>query len=108
MNNAEAFLDLKSDPIDFALAGDNVLVSGTAAKRISVYRIFLLVGGDTDLIFKNGLSDELSGPLPMLESGSITLDISNVPWFQTSSGNDFILDSSDSVQVSGTVYYQKN
>lgn len=107
MNNAEAFVDLKSEAVDFNLAGDNVLISGVALKKIYVYRIFLVVGSDMDLTFKDGLSDELSGSVPMLANGSLTLDMTNVPWFQTSDGNDFILESSDSGQVGGVVYYQQ-
>lgn len=108
MNNAEAFASLTSDPIDFALSGDNVLITGIFKKRIFCYRLFLTVGGDTELTFKDGTSSDLSGPLPMLANGSIALDISNVPWFQTTNGNDFILSSSNAVQVSGTLYYQQN
>lgn len=107
MNDADAFSNLKALPIDFALAGDNVLVSGVAKKKIYVHRIFFVVGGATNLTFKDGLSNSLSGAIPMVTSGAVTLDISNVPWFQTSSGNDFILGSSGSVQVSGVIYHQQ-
>lgn len=108
MNNAEAFASLLSQSIDFAVAGDNVLVSGTAKQRIFVYRLVLVVGNVTNLMFKNGTLLHLTGTIPMVPSGSITLDLSNVPWFQTTEGNDFILSSSGSVQVGGVLYYQKN
>jgi hypothetical protein len=108
MNNAEAFQSLLSDAISFGLAGDNVLVPGVTKKRIMCYRIFLVVADATNLTFKNGPNTNLSGAIPMVANGSLVLDISNVPWFQTTSGNDFILGSSGSVQVSGMVYYQQN
>ena len=108
MMNAEAFVDLKSDAIDFSLLGDHVLVTGISKKRILCFRIFLVIGGDTVLTFKDGPSTNLSGPLPMLANGSLVLDMTNVPWFQTSVTRDFILSSTNSVQVSGMVYYQQN
>lgn len=108
MNNAEAFNKLLHTPIDFNLSGENVLISGVRALRIYVYRLFLIVGGDTNLIFQDGLDNDLTGPLPMLSNGSLAFDISNVPWFQTASGNDFILNSSSGVQVSGAIYYQQD
>lgn len=108
MQDANAFSNLSDAQISFNLAGDNVLISGISGKKIYVYRIFLVVGGITNLIFKDGLSINKSGAIPMLANGSITLDISNVPWFQTTAGNDFILNSSQSVQISGVVYYQQN
>lgn len=107
MNDATAFSDLKLRDIDFNLLGGNVLVSGVAKKKVSVYRLFLMVGGDTNLTFQDGVSVNLSGALPLLANGTIALDLSNVPWFQTSFGNDFVLNSTASVQVSGTLYYQQ-
>lgn len=106
MNDADAFTSLKSEPIDFSLAGDNVVVSGVAGNRILVFRIFFVVDGDTEITFQSGVVTELSGPIALVANGSITLDISNVPWFQTDAGKDFIISSSQSVQVSGTVYYR--
>lgn len=108
MNNSEAFVDLKMDSISFSLAGDNVIVSGQTGKKILAYRIFVVVGGATDLTFKDGVTTSLTGAIPMVANGSITLDLNNVPWFQTSSGKDLVLTSSQSVQVSGAVYYQAN
>lgn len=108
INDADGFSNLQADAISFSLAGDNVLVSGISKKKIYVYRIFLVVAGTTNLTFKNGPNTSLSGALPMVANGSLVLDITNLPWFQTSAGNDFILGSSGSVQVSGMVYYQQN
>lgn len=108
ITNADAFADLQMDTISFSGLGDNVIVSGIAKKKIYVYRIWFVVGGATNITFKNGTSTSLSGAAPMTAYGSFALDISNIPWYQTSAGNDFILGSSASVQVSGTVYYRQN
>lgn len=108
INNAQAFLGMSSDPIDFGLAGDNVLVSGQVGKTISVYRIFFVVDGATVVTFKSGPATSLSGAITLSAGGSITLDISNIPWFQTGSNKDFILGSTNMVQVSGMIYYRVN
>lgn len=108
MNDADGFGYLNHAAISFALAGDNVLISGITQQRIYVYRIFIVVGGNTDITFKDGLFTSLTGAMPMLANGALAFDLSNVPWFQTSSGNDFILNSSASVQVSGAIYYRQD
>lgn len=108
MTDAEAFNSLLRVTVSFALAGDNVLVSAVTGKQILCYRLLLVVGGDTVLTFKSGVSTSLSGALTMNTAGSIVLDLSNVPWFQTGTGKDFILSSTNSVQVSGILDYQTN
>ncbi len=107
MTNADTFSNLKSEPINFNTSGDNVLLEGIVSKKIYCYRLYLVVADDTELTFKDGILSDLSGPLPMLANGAMVLDLSNVPWYQTSSGNDFILNSTSDVQVSGTLYYQQ-
>lgn len=108
MNNAEAFSTLSADTISFALAADNVLVSGVSKKRILVYRIWFVCSGATTLTFKDGITTSLSGAFSMLANGSFVLDLSNLPWFQTSVGKDLVLTSSNAIQVSGMIYYQVN
>jgi hypothetical protein len=107
MLDADAIKDLNHVAIDFSLAGDNVLISGIAKQKIYVYRIFLTVENTTNLTFKNGVSIDLTGAMPFYPYGTLIMDISNSPWFQTSDGNDFILNTSDSGQISGAVYYQQ-
>lgn len=79
-------------------------VSSVAGKLIRVYRLFLVVGGVTNLTFQDGSTPQ-SGPLPMIANGSVVLDIDGTPWFWTSGRNNFEIANSGSVQVSGTVYY---
>jgi len=99
-------------PIDFSTAGDNVVVvAGGSTQRVKVWRLYLVVGADVILTFKNGAAIDFSGPIPMLANGSITFDMipgtreTDVPWFRTDPGNDFIINLSAGVQVSGGVYY---
>lgn len=95
--------------VNFSASGDNTLVAAAAGQLINVVRLFLVVGGATNLTFKDGTGGTaLSGPIPMTANGSITLDIPTVsiPWFSTSNPvNNLVLNSSAAVQVSGTLWY---
>lgn len=88
-----------------ATATSIVAVTGLAGTRIRVYKLFLVVGGTTNLTFEDA-STALSGALPMVANGSITLDMDGTPWFSCGAGNNFTIGSSGSaIQVSGTIYY---
>ncbi len=91
--------------ITFSGSGDNALVAAVAGQIVQVYRIFFVVGGTTNLTFKDGASTSLSGAMPFIANGAMVLDNSGDPWFTTTAGNAFILNSSSGVQISGTVYY---
>lgn len=83
-------------------------IAGVAGQIIRVYKLFLVVGGTTNLTFQDGPT-ALSGAIPLVANGSVTLDMDGQAWFTTSVGNAFnIGNSGSSVQVSGTVYYTAN
>jgi len=81
--------------------------SGVTGQIIRVYKIFLVVGGATNITFQDG-STALCGALPMLANGAISLPNDGTPWFTTSSGNAFNIANSGGAQVSGIVYYTIN
>lgn len=94
--------------INFSGSGDNDLVSAVANQTVRCFRLFIVVGGITNLTFKNGTT-ALTGPLPMAANGGITLDlISPEPWFTASAGNALKLNSSNAVQVSGELWFQQS
>lgn len=95
--------------VDVSGAGDHIIVAGVVGKTIRVFKLFLVLGGDTMLTFKDGAT-EFDGPLSMLASGAIVFDEPRPPrhWFKTSDGNDFIINLSNAVQLSGRVYYTQS
>jgi hypothetical protein len=95
---------LLTAPINFSTSGANSIVAGVAAQIIRVYRIIAMVGGSTSLTFEDGTT-ALSGPLPFATNEAIVLTFDTKPWYITSVGNPFQINSSSAVQVSGTVYY---
>lgn len=95
---------LKSAAIDFAGSGNNTIVAAVASNRILIHRIWFVVGGATNLIFKDGTTG-LSGTVPLSANGGITLDTTGEPWFITTIGNALIINSSAAVQIGGMVFY---
>ncbi len=92
--------------ISFSAAGDNIIVPAQSGWAIELYQIYLVLAGDSDLTFKDGVGGvALSGTLPMLANGSIVLDFSGAAWHETTPGNSLVLNSSAAVQISGTAYY---
>lgn len=85
-------------------SGDAVLVAGVLPKNILIFKMFLVVGSDVNMTFKNG-TIALTGPIPMKASGSFVLDFDERPWFTTDRGQNFILNLDGSVQVSGRLFY---
>lgn len=96
---------LQVDPINASALGDNTLVAAVAGKQIHVHKIWYVVAADVNTILKHG-STNFHPVVSMKASGSLVLDFDEHPWFVTAAGEDFILNLSAAVQVSGMVYYR--
>ena len=88
--------------INFATASTNVIVPGVPGQRINVMKIFLTIVGSTTLTFEDGTTP-LTGPMTL---SAMALDYDGCPWWTTSKGNGFSINSSNPVQVSGSLQYQ--
>lgn len=98
--------------IDFAGAGDNTVVAGVVNEKVRVFQMFFVVAGATVITIKDGASIDLTGPMTFPSGGgSFVLDFvrgsreADQPWFTTSEGNAFVINSSNAVQVSGRAYF---
>lgn len=99
---------VQSAVINFATSGDNTLIAAVAGKTITVVSLFLVVAGATNLTFKDGTGGTaLTGAISMSANGSISFDEKdNFDYFSTSNvANNFVLNSSNAVQVSGRIYF---
>ena len=97
-------LILTSAVVSNAGGGAIAAPAATTGKIIRVYKLFLVVTSATSITFQDG-STALSGAMALAANGAITLDFDGVPWFTTSAGAAFNVNSSNAVQVSGTIYY---
>jgi len=89
-------------------SGDTTVVAGTAAQTVRIYRLVLSVSAPTNILFKDGASTTLAGPYYLQAGGTITLDDSGEPWFITSAGNGFVVNSSNAVAYTVTAWYTKS
>ncbi len=93
---------IQNAKINFAASGDTPIIAAIANKRIFIYRLYFILGAATDITFKDG-STALTGAMPFLANGFMILDPTQVPWHQTSIGAAFNINSSNAVQVSGSI-----
>ena len=91
--------------INFSSSGNNTIVVGVIYKLIRVYKIFFIVGAATNITPQDGASTALTGPMDFSANEGMVLDFDDVAWYTLSFGNDFVINSSNAVQVSGRVYY---
>lgn len=94
--------------INFSTSGDNTLVAGVGGQTIRIWRIIFNVGGSTNITIKDGAVTAFSGPLTFSSSGGMILDFSGEPWYTTSTSNAFVFNSTNAVQVGGTVWYTQS
>lgn len=90
--------------IDFATAIDKAVVPAVAGLRIYVFRLYFILGGASNITFKNG-TIALTGAMPFNTNQGMVLDPTECPWHQTDVGSGFIISSSNPVQVSGSIGY---
>ena len=90
--------------INFSAAGLNTVIPGIAGQGIWVYRYFLVVASATNLTYFDG-ANQLTGAVPLAANEAMVFTFDTRPWYECDLGNDFIINNSNAVQVSGRVYY---
>lgn len=92
-------------PINFASSGDNIVIAAIAGRPLNVYGIAFTVAGATNITFKNGATAQSGAIQFTAAGGSMYLTQNDVVWYYADPGNNFIMNSSVAVQVSGTIWY---
>lgn len=93
--------------INTAALGDSTLIAAVAGKTIHIVDMILTVAAATTLTFKDGAA-AISGPLFAPAGGAqfILHENPNSEWFATTNpANNFVLNSTVAVQLSGIVHY---
>jgi len=96
--------------IDFAAAGDNVVVPCSEGEQILVKRIWFTIEAATTIRWRDGEGgDWLTGPIVRNAGAAFLLegDENTYPWFTTSGGKALVINLSSGVQVSGRVYFKR-
>lgn len=96
--------DLLQLAISFSSSGSNQVIAGIAGQIIRVWKIFFIVSATTAITYQDG-SNAVSGALGFSANEGMVLDFDTKPWVTCGISNAFNLNSSNAVQVSGTVYY---
>ena len=89
--------------VSFSAATNNVVIAGVVGKLFKVVQIFLALDANANLIFKSGTT-AISGTIPMLANGSVTLDFPQ-PLTGVALDDGFIITSDSTANVGGTVWY---
>jgi hypothetical protein len=93
-------------PLNLSSTGDNVVISAPTNGPINVYGIVFTVTGATNITFKDSVVGALSGAIVLTANGSsVTLPVSEEPWFYTQPGSTFIINQSGSATIGGMIYY---
>lgn len=93
---------LSESLVTINVAGDTTIIPGIALQSARVHRMMLTIGGATNITFRRDAT-ALTGVMPFFGGGSIMLDFTDRPWFETGAGEDFILNSSAAVSIGGRV-----
>ena len=91
-----------TQPINFSGSGDQIILPAAHGLIIRVFRLKLSFQAATTVLIKDGTTI-LDGPLFFTANGAMVLDNSGIPWY-TTQGN-FVINSSNAVQVGGSVDY---
>lgn len=95
---------IQNGVITFAASGDNTIIAAVAGKRVYVFRLYFILGATSNITFKRGTT-ALSGAMPFGANQGMVLDPTECPWHQTDPGEAFVINSSNAVQVSGSIGY---
>jgi hypothetical protein len=92
--------------INSSAGGDILPVAAVPSQIIRVYKMLFVVTSATTITFKDGAAGTaVSGPMDLAANGSVVLDMDGQPWYVTSAGNAFAINSSAAVKVAGTIWY---
>lgn len=91
--------------LNFPGAGDAQLVPGVGGQTVKLYRGIFTVDAPTILTFTDGPGGAVLFAAMLTAGGSLSFQVSGVPWFNTSLGNDLTLNSSAPCNVYGGFGY---
>lgn len=91
--------------ISASSSGDNTIITGVAGKPIKVWQIAFTAAGAVNFIFKNGSTAQSGAYILSASGSSTTFPYTGMPWSWTDPGNNWIINLSGAVAITGTAYY---
>lgn len=89
-----------------AASGNNTLVAGVTGRKIRVLSAILVAAGTVSPKFQSGAGGtDLTGAMPMVANGVITLPFNPEGWFETAPGALLNLNLNVAISVTGVVTY---
>jgi hypothetical protein len=101
---AEKLQIVQQAVINFSGSGDNIIATGTSGQITRVLQLFFVIGGTTVLTFKSG-SSALTGGMSFNTSGAMFMDYIHMSLDCLNAGDNFIINSTNAVQIGGTIWY---
>lgn len=90
--------------INRSASGAAVLVAAVADKKTYAWKLHLHAAGAVTVTFKSAAT-VLPGPLVFESAGDKFIDFDSEPWFLTAVNEDFSINLSAAVAVTGALYY---
>lgn len=107
--NLPTSTSVSSVTVNASTNGNNTLIAGVAGKTIRVFKVALVFSAGGTVIFQDGNSTTLTGPMVLYTGATIVLDMDVTnPWFLTSTGNGFVINLASGAAVGGVVYYTQS
>lgn len=93
--------------IDFSASGDNTILAAAAGFSYSIRQMFFIPAGDTTIQIKSG-ANILVGGMQIVGNTLFELNLSELAWVTTNTGEALIFNSSAAVQVGGRITLDKD
>ncbi len=82
-------------------------IAGVSLQTVRVFRLVLTVDAATNIAFRDG-STNFGESYYLSANGSITLDVTNEPWYVTSAGNGFTIKQSGTANIGVRIWYTQS
>lgn len=82
-------------------------IAGLSSQTVRVYRLMLSVDTATNITFRDG-STNFGDTQYLTANGGIVLDLTNEPWYITSSSNGFVIKQSGSANIGVRIWYTQS
>lgn len=92
--------------LNAASNGDNTIIVAQTDKRILVWKMWLVANAAVNIKFKSGSNEFNAFAIPLTAQGSnLTFSYDDEPYWTCNKGENFNVNLSSGVQVTGRIYY---